>query len=333
MKPVLESRCVVCHACYDAPCQLLLSSFEGAQRGATKQPVYDAMRLKAMPPTRMFVDARSTEEWRAKDFFPVLSARPRDAPSAAQRDRCCSPCSRSAARTRCAEGQRLPAEVDLDIDRTLSCPAHPASSTSTRASIRWAACPTAWRRSATRTSGSSRRWIAQGTPPPPAAALPARAQTRLEQQIAKWEAFLNGDSLQERITARYLYEHWFVAHLRLEGLPTGPFFELVRSRTAPGAPIDEIATVRPYDDPGVARVWYRLRPIQSTIVHKTHIVYPLSDAKLVRLRGLFLDASWKPTRLPGYSRRGGLEPVPRLRPDPGAQPLRSSCSTTRSTSS
>ena len=26
IKPILENRCVVCHGCYDAPCQLLLSS-------------------------------------------------------------------------------------------------------------------------------------------------------------------------------------------------------------------------------------------------------------------------------------------------------------------
>jgi hypothetical protein len=92
-----------------------------------------------------------------------------------------------------------------------------------------------------------------------------------------------------------------VAHLRFDAFPTGPFFEVVRSRTAPGAPIDQIATVRPYDDPGAARVWYRLRPIHSTIVHKTHIVYPLSDAKLARLRQLFHDSAWNPTRTPGYS--------------------------------
>jgi hypothetical protein len=140
-------------------------------------------------------------------------------------------------------------------------------------------------------------WVAQGAPPPPAPAIPARA----EELVAKWEAFLNGDSLKERIAARYLYEHWFVAHLRFEEFPTGPFFEVVRSRTGPGQAIDEIATVRPYDDPGVARVWYRLRPIHSTLVHKTHIVYPLSDAKLARLRALFLKGDWNPTRTPGYS--------------------------------
>ena len=28
VKPVLEKRCVVCHGCYDAPCQLKLSSYD-----------------------------------------------------------------------------------------------------------------------------------------------------------------------------------------------------------------------------------------------------------------------------------------------------------------
>jgi hypothetical protein len=77
---------------------------------------------------------------------------------------------------------------------------------------------------------------------------------------------------------------------------------VVRSRTAPGEAIDVIATVRPYDDPGVERVWYRLRPVASTIVHKTHIVYPLSDAKLKRLRALFLEAIGA-QRTPGYAPR------------------------------
>jgi len=39
VKPVLERRCVVCHGCYDAPCQLKLSSIEGLQRGASKEKV------------------------------------------------------------------------------------------------------------------------------------------------------------------------------------------------------------------------------------------------------------------------------------------------------
>lgn len=32
VKPIVDNRCVVCHACYDAPCQLKLSSVEDRPR-------------------------------------------------------------------------------------------------------------------------------------------------------------------------------------------------------------------------------------------------------------------------------------------------------------
>ena len=68
VKPVLENRCVVCHGCTDAPCQLKLSSYEGLTRGASKVRVYDGARLSSIPPTRLFIDAQTTEEWREKGF-------------------------------------------------------------------------------------------------------------------------------------------------------------------------------------------------------------------------------------------------------------------------
>jgi hypothetical protein len=69
---VFERRCVVCHGCYDAPCQLKLESFAGVERGATSAVVYDGSRLTAAEPTRLFVDAQTLAEWRAKDFHSVL---------------------------------------------------------------------------------------------------------------------------------------------------------------------------------------------------------------------------------------------------------------------
>lgn len=53
VKPIVDNRCVVCHACYDAPCQLKLSSVEGIDRGATKKLVYEGTRLTAVAPTRL----------------------------------------------------------------------------------------------------------------------------------------------------------------------------------------------------------------------------------------------------------------------------------------
>ena len=75
-KQTFDRRCVVCHGCYDSPCQLVLSSFEGIERGATKAKVYDGSRLLAAEPTRLHVDAHGVEAWRLKGFYPVLPEGP-----------------------------------------------------------------------------------------------------------------------------------------------------------------------------------------------------------------------------------------------------------------
>ena len=61
VQPILENRCMVCHGCYDAPCQLKLTSPEGIHRGANKKKVYNAARLTADVPTRLFIDAMTTD--------------------------------------------------------------------------------------------------------------------------------------------------------------------------------------------------------------------------------------------------------------------------------
>ncbi len=81
IQPILSRRCVVCHGCYDASCQLKLGAWEGVARGSSKQPVYDAERLREAPPTRLFVDAQQPSQWRGKGFDAVLNER-RDTPEA-----------------------------------------------------------------------------------------------------------------------------------------------------------------------------------------------------------------------------------------------------------
>src|SRR5271165_5807290 len=68
--PILQSRCVVCHGCYDAPCQLKLTAWEGIARGASADRVYDGTRLRAAPPSRLFEDAFKASAWRDKGFHP-----------------------------------------------------------------------------------------------------------------------------------------------------------------------------------------------------------------------------------------------------------------------
>ena len=72
IQPIFENRCVACHSCYNAPCQLNLQNYSGLTRGATKLNVYDGSRLESVAPSRLDIDGHSVSDWRAKGFFDVL---------------------------------------------------------------------------------------------------------------------------------------------------------------------------------------------------------------------------------------------------------------------
>ncbi|MGA9032063.1 MAG: fatty acid cis/trans isomerase, partial [Sulfuricaulis sp.] len=140
------------------------------------------------------------------------------------------------------------------------------------------------------------RWIEAGAP----YAEPAPLPTGYTVRVAEWERFLNGDSLKAQLMSRYIYEHWFVGHLYFDDKPGNEYFELVRSATPPGEPIKLIASRRPYDDPGVARVYYRLRRLQETPLTKTHLPYALNAARMAKIKSWFLDAPYEVMALPSY---------------------------------
>jgi hypothetical protein len=150
-----------------------------------------------------------------------------------------------------------------------------------------------------------RQWVFEGAVIDEKPWVPTTAEQR---QIAQWEEFFNRKPLRNKLVARYLYEHLYPAHLYFEELDTGSFFELVRSSTPPGQPIKVIATLRPNDDPGGA-LHYRLRRLESTLVHKTHMPYPLGAAKMARFQELFLAGDWDIQQLPDYSRANTVNPV------------------------
>jgi hypothetical protein len=294
--PVVEKRCAVCHGCYDSPCQLDLSSFTGLERGATKTPVYDSSRLSAAPPTRLFIDERTEAGWRTRGFTSVVRGGP---------VRALLPRMLALGRAHpFAADERLPQNLPLDITRPLTCPlADEFDSYETEHPL--GGMPYGMAPLAKSELDAITSWLAAGAPPPLPAPEPA---PEVLAQLASWEAFLNGESLEQRVVARYLYEHWFLSHMYFEDHATGPFFRVIRSRTPSGVAADEIATVRPYDDPGVARVWYRLVPVRGALLHKTHIPYGLGPAKMARLKSLFLNGDWKATHFPAYGREVGSNP-------------------------
>ena len=121
IKPLVGRRCVVCQGCYDAPCQLKLSSPEGLARGASKQKVYDGARILAMEPTRLFVDAKSTEEWRTKGFYPVLNEADSDPESNLENTTLYQMLRLKQLHPQPRVGM-LPESFDLGLDRNQECP-------------------------------------------------------------------------------------------------------------------------------------------------------------------------------------------------------------------
>jgi hypothetical protein len=297
IQPILASRCVVCHGCYDAPCQLKLGSWDGLARGLTQASVYGDLRLEDAPTTRLGIDAQKASDWRARGFAPVLDERtpgpvhPLEASLLWRvlqlKDAHPLPAGQAVLSTR---------DFAFGLDRDNQCPDLAGHDRYAKAQP-LAGMPyglPAIEPSAREAIG---RWLAAGAP-----AEPAPPPSRLQQhQVQRWEALLNGDSLKQRLAARYLYEHLFLGHLAFDDDPQRQFFRIVRSRTPPGRPVEVIATRRPFDDPGPGRVWYRLQADEEVLLAKTHMPYVLSDARMARWRRWFLDADYRVTRDPGHA--------------------------------
>jgi len=294
IKPILDSRCLVCHGCYDAPCQLKLDSPEGLQRGATKHGVYDGTRLVAVPPTRLSIDAQSPAEWRDKGFFPVLNEGASE--PQANLDNSLLYQMLDLKRRRPLPPGDLPESIDVRPERRSFCPT-PETFAQYARERPLEGMPFALPPIAADKLELLKRWLSAGAP---VAEMPALAAP-LQRAVVDWEKFLNADGLKAQLVGRYLYEHLFLADLYFDQLDQRQFFKLVRSRTPPGQPIDVIATRRPFDDPGVARAYYRLQPVRGTIVAKTHLPYALSDKRMQRLRELFLSPDYAVTSLPSYA--------------------------------
>ncbi|MHA6637105.1 fatty acid cis/trans isomerase [Stutzerimonas frequens] len=288
IQPIFTAKCVACHACYDSPCQLNLGSGEGVERGANKLPVYNGVRSKAQAPTRLFLDAEETDAWRRKGFHGVLDAQDTQAALMARM----LELGRSQPLT---PNAKLPAELSIGIGRENTCPLPEEFDGYARKNLH-GGMPFAVTGLSDQEYATLQRWLEQGAPVEHRQLQPSPAEAL---QIEEWERLLNTPGPRGTLVGRWLYEHLFIAHLYFEDGERGHFYQLVRSRTPSGEPIDPIATRRPNDDPGT-RFSYRLRPISDVIVHKTHITYPLSSTKLARVRSLFFEGDWVVESVPGY---------------------------------
>jgi len=286
---ILKQRCMVCHGCYDAPCQLKLEAYEGLRRGANPALVYDGTRLLAANMTRLFDDAQSEAQWRNKGFFPVLDnnrpelsvmhrmlALKRDNPLPVQGE--------------------LPDGFDFSLYRKQQCAKQETFDDYAR-NYPLQGMPYGLPGLLPDEHASLTQWLEQGAPRPDRSYL----SDTLRQQINAWETFLNGSSNKERLMARYLYEHLFLASLYLEENDKPVWFRLVRSSTPPGRNLGLISTRRPYDPPGLGTFYYRLQRMDVTTLEKSHMPYRFDNARRQWYRALFINTPYSVDELPSYA--------------------------------
>jgi hypothetical protein len=148
-------------------------------------------------------------------------------------------------------------------------------------------------------------WVEAGAPTfePPA------LSESIQGEIERWETFFNDPSPKSKLVARYLYEHLFPMSLLLDDTDPDQVFRLVRSRSAPGQPVDEIATRRPFGDPKTPHVYYRLVRQTEPRLAKTFMPYALNAKRLAFYQRIFIDADYDVDALPGYAQEAASNPL------------------------
>ncbi len=279
IKPILDNRCVSCHSCYNSPCQLKLSSFEGLQRGASKEDIY-ANRLSAANPTRLFTDAVNEKQWREKGFFSVTDTLVNSLDNSKE----------SIMMQYLFQKDKNPLNIGDYSPETdeLSCSKNKEELSDFFDENPHKGMPYGFPALEKKEYNLLMTWLKDGAKDD---TLRNIIPNKEQAQINKFEKFLNNKSIKYKVSARYIYEHLFLAHISFDDKSEN-FYELIRSKTPSGKEVEIIATKFPYDEIK-EDFFYRFRKIESTIVHKTHMVYKLNNKKLLRFQELFIKPKWE----------------------------------------
>ncbi|GKS70073.1 fatty acid cis/trans isomerase (CTI) [Nitrosomonas sp. PY1] len=291
IRPIVEAKCLSCHSCFDAPCQLKLENAEGLLRGAFRESIYGGARTEAMSPTRLGIDELTVSGWRKRDFHSVLQSD--DTQSEPLLARMIS----LAKHYPLPPNSKIPESIELGITRKNQCASSEKFSDYAR-DYPYGGMPFAVTGLSDQEYALLAGWVKQGAV---ITDEPITLTDDENESLQQWESFFNRDDNRGKLVMRWLYEHLFMATLYFPDLNGDlRFFEMVRSLTPPGREIIPIPTVFPNDDPEQP-FFYRIRPISGSILHKRRIPYPLSQAKQRRIDELFFSQDWPLEDLPGYS--------------------------------
>ncbi len=245
--------------------------------------------------------APTTEAWRERGFYPVVSRE--GSPEQRRLDSLLSHILEAGDREN-QPGFSRQAQMPLYGERfNHSCPATPAALDDYLSQNPGAGMPFGLPALEAEDSATLQNWIGAGAPGPAESDLKAAKEPGNPAAVAAWEAFFNGPGDKERLVARYIFKHVFLARIALAESP-GEVFRLLRSATPPGEPVEIIDTDLPYDDPlaragaqagvqaGVAGFHYRLDKVTEPIVQKNHFVWHLAQEDIAHLKTLFFSEPW-----------------------------------------
>ena len=299
VQPILSRRCVACHSGPAAPCQLDLGSFEGLQRGGSRQTALDPRRQEEIEPARLLIDGHSVDEWREKGFTSVIDS----GAGAGQEAPLLEELLNRKAPPVAAGGPASPGEeADACALGSDGMAAFLAAHPEHRMPLGLPAIPEEEHRTIV-------GWLAAGArgPGSESAAELTAIPSRDMSSIGAWEDFLNRQDPKHVMTARYIFEHVFPARITFT-TGTDALYELIRSRTAPGEPVEPIPTVLPYDDPG-GLFFYRFRRTSAVAAASGRVVIDFGGERLRRVHELFIRPDWlMPPHRVGYASRFAANP-------------------------
>ncbi len=324
IQPIIENRCVVCHGCYDAPCQLKMENRAGIERGANKAIVYSGERLLTANISDSLsklteLNSDSLQPLRQQGFFPVLNERQ-------QSEQANTQASLFYQMLQLKQQHPLPNDTllndsfDVSLDRSQQCPTIEEFE-QYKNNYPLGGMPYALPALSITEHHQLTAWLAQG------AIMPATTPPTSDEQkmITTWEKLLNGQSAKEQLIARYLFEHLYLANLYFDKTRSS-YFKLVRSSTPSGEKVDVITTRRPFDSPYAGgrtdviidkpEVFYRLIKHNDTIIAKRHMPYPFGKEKLARITELFYQPDYSVTTLPDYQLANASNPFKTFRAIP-----------------
>ena len=296
IKPIFDTKCVACHACYDAPGQLDLRSVKGIVRGAMKIDPYDG-RPTPMEPTFVWNSPNTLEDWRKIGFFSVIEG---------GRDSILGKLLALGHANPVTPDAQFPADFKIDqMERKKYLP-NPYEIDGYVAQFPKQGMPFAVSGLTDEEYEKTMSWLEDGAPIDYEAPKPTANELA---QIRKWEDFLNADDKPSKLVARYIFEHMFLVNYLFEDRDDANSFILVRSTTPSGE--DTVPVYQHLPNGEVeGDFYYRFMLLELTNCNKnTRLQLVASDEKLDRWKSIFFEEDWSVDQLPGYTDAERFDPL------------------------